>query len=257
MVPTPAECSKPRARLSARGRVERGRASERLWHLADALKHFGPGRYVICCRESSWKQQRRRNLMDQRAELLQVCNEIGASVVGEIMHVGSGFDPSWLRPAARMAKESGALILAESTDRLIRHPDYHSKTNPDAQASERELCELAFWLDDVVAVTVLHPDATPYEVRSYQRRRGQRAKGNFGGRPPKKVAGYKRRRREALEPRAIRLRQRGLSLAEIAVALECARTTIQRWVAGVPFFDDHAGVRAASTCIKAEEAQCP
>lgn len=83
----------------------------------------------------------------------------------------------------QLAKRENATILAESTDRYIRNPGYHSKDMPDLQATDVDLRELTRWAEGVTLTTLLGPDAPPTEVRSYQQKRGQAAKGRKGGRP--------------------------------------------------------------------------
>jgi hypothetical protein len=61
-------------------------------------------------------------------------------------------------------------------------------------------------------------------VRSHQRMRGKWAKGNFGGHPFTKRGEYLPR----LSPvKVLRLRRRGLSLADIAELVHRSRSTVQ------------------------------
>jgi len=128
-------------------------------------------------------QNRNGNLADQETNLRRKANRLGAEVVGVVGHVGSGTDPYWVGRAVAIAEKHEAKLYAETTDRFVRHPAYHSKDNPNAQARESELRDLAWWADGVVLTTDLDPNASPWESRSYQRKRGQRFKGNRGGRP--------------------------------------------------------------------------
>ena len=85
-----------------------------------------------------------------------------------------------LSPAPRY----GAIIVAESTDRYLRHHDYHADTTLLPTVGQFE--DLKARAQGVTLATVLPPDATKAEVSSHQKKRGQRAKGNKGGRPAKK-----------------------------------------------------------------------
>lgn len=211
---------------------------------SDYLNHFSiryPGEpIVLACRVSERVQHRRGNHTDQAAEMTAAVNAAGGRVIAPVTECGPGWDPSWLANAAALARLHGARILAESTDRLIRSDWYHSKRSPDAQATEHDLRCMALWLDGVEAMTLLPPDATPEEVRSYQRKRGQTAKGNKGGRPTNKAPGRLKLRRETQRPRAIELRAAGATLANIIEETGVPRRTIQRWLAnakcGAPFF---------------------
>ncbi|NLF72082.1 MAG: helix-turn-helix domain-containing protein [Candidatus Anammoximicrobium sp.] len=185
---------------------------------------------ILCCRVSGCTQKRRNNLSDQEANLRQAVEQRGAVVVDVVKYVGSGWDPSWLRKPARQATEAGEKLVAESTNRFIRHLDYHSDNNPDAQASESDLEELRLWTLDVPLVTALDPDATPGQERAYEIDRGRRQKGKKGGRPRNKKPGEKKRRREKQLPRALRFHARGLSLGEIAALTKTPRSTVQKWI---------------------------
>jgi hypothetical protein len=154
------------------------------------------------------------------ASLTERAQHFGAAVVGVIKHVGSGTDPCWLAWAAELAKQKGAKLLFESTDRAIRHANYHSIENSDAQARDCELQDLQFWTKGVALVTDLHPDASPAEVRSYQSKRGQRFKGNRGGRPRKRK--WKVRRLAWIDL-ARNMRDDGLSYQQIAESLNGGR----------------------------------
>lgn len=177
----PPKKQKERKRVTARLRLRAGKASNYIAHAPAAIK---PGDLVIiCCRVSRYAQKHRGNLSDQEENLKQRAKNLGAIVVETFPYVGPGYDPYWLALAAENAKHLGAKLFAESTDRFIRHPDYHSQKNPNAQARDCDLQDLGRWTSGVELVTDLPPDATPKEVRSYQRKRGQAAKGNKGGRP--------------------------------------------------------------------------
>ena len=160
-------------------------AGQFIRHAADEI-HPGD-RVFLICRVSGHVQEWNRNLQDAEDNLRDRARMLGAIVVEVEKFVSGEYwpssDPIWLHPIAIRAKEQNAKLFAESTDRFIRSPDYHSRENPDAQARITDLEDLARWTDGVTLVTDLHPDASPWQVRSYQRRRGQKYKDNFGGRP--------------------------------------------------------------------------
>ncbi len=194
---------------------------------------------IPCCRVSKRPQRYRGNLDDQEQGLREFVADFGGVVVGVVRHVGSGWDGPWLIKAVARARMCGAVLLAESTDRFIRPLDYHSKRNPDAQATEEDLRCLRCWTKGVRLLTVLDPDASPREVRSWQRKRGQSAKGRKGGRPrsqpppeqtPAKYPGYKKDRREAKLPAVLQRRARGESLRQIAEAEEVPVATVEEWI---------------------------
>jgi len=188
------------------------------------------GLKILCCRVSGHTQHHNGNLDGQAADLRRVAEQSGATVIDRQHHVGSGTDPYWLAPAVALAKEQGAKLLAECTDRFIRHPAYHSNDNPDAQARDEELKDLAWWAGGVTLVTLLHPDASPPEVRSHQRKRGQRAKGRKGGRPKVNKPGYKKQRRRLNMSKVFWMSTVGFSVRKIAELLKQHPTQIQRWI---------------------------
>ena len=168
---------KKRVRASNDLRLEPGRASAYIKHAPEEIR---PGdRVILCCRVSGHVQDRNGNLRDQEKNLRKRAAELGACVIDVETYVGSGRDAYWLIRPALKARERGAKLYAESTDRFIRHPDYHSKTYPDAQARDFELQELQTLTLGVPLLTDLHPDSSPSEVRGFQRRRGQAAKGTL------------------------------------------------------------------------------
>jgi DNA invertase Pin-like site-specific DNA recombinase len=188
-----------------------------------------PGdKVLLCCRVSSHKQCSEHNLADSEANLRREADQRQLVVVDTYCHLGSGWDRGWLCLAADKAKEQGATLLAESTDRFARHPAYHSSECPNVRARTSELDDLRWWTLGVELATVLHPDTPASEVRSYQRRRGQHEKGSFGGRPG--LPGYKKRRRQKKLPEVLELNKRGASLRTIVAETGLAKSTVADWI---------------------------
>lgn len=222
-----------RERVSGRCLWQPGNAAALIGHAAERLQ---PGdKVILVCRVSSCEQNHTGNLDDQVANLGRRAAALGVVVVDVVRFVGSGYDPWWLASAVDDAKREGAVFFAETTDRFVRSILYHSKNEPlkgfaDAQARQPDLDGLAYWAAGVELVTDLPPNASPKEVRSYQRKRGQAAKGCKGGRPRKTKPGDKKRRREALKPRALKWRSQGLSIRDIAEYLGVPPSTLQGWL---------------------------
>lgn len=206
-----------------------GRASRVIRHFENELR--AGDNIVIAIRVSRCEQDRRGNLQDAEAFLRGVVERRGANTIEVVSHIGSGWDPYWLGFARAIAEGCDGKILAISTDRLIRNVCFHSKTYSNAQASENSLNELKSVLGDVVAMTYLHPDATPSEVRAFRSKFGQDAKGAKGGRPPKNPAGYKRGRRLKMQPEVIEMHQQGQSVRRIAKETGVPKETVRRWIA--------------------------
>lgn len=184
---------------------------------------------IICCRVSERVQYSRGNHVDQAEALTAAVNAAGGRAVPSEPHKGSGTDPGWLTPAVALAQRLGARLLAETTDRFIRSQWYHSEWYPDAQASEHDLRWLAFWLEGVEAMTLLHPDASSEEVRSYQIRRGHKAKGNKGGRPAK---AKREKNRKRWFRTVFAMKREGVSYRKIAAATGVPWKTCHNWIHG-------------------------
>ena len=196
----------------------------------DATKYIehaniNPGdRVVLVCRVSTCNQGKRKNHSDQEAALREWVKERGGIVVDVVKIVISGFNPYWLARAVAIAERRSAKLLAESTDRFIRHPAYHSVECPNAQPSNCELRDLRDWAEGTELVTMLHPNATLEEVRSYQSKRGQRMKRKKGGRRERL-----KNRRKRLEAKVLELRQSGASFREIEKQIGVPFNTARRW----------------------------
>lgn len=204
----------------------RGRASKYIRSF-DSMRRGD--KVVLCCRKSH--MDKNGSLPDQENHLRQMAERLGATVVAVVAFEGSGRDPYWIARAAAIAKQQGAVLLAECTNRFTRHFSFDPtvKWKAKLQASDFELSDLAWWADGVPLVTHLAPDAAPNEERAYQTRR--RAAHKRGGRPG--TPGYKKRARLRLRKQAMQMRRNGESLSQIARSLNRPRSTVQDWTRGV------------------------
>lgn len=199
--------------------------------------NISPGRRVILCLRVSRRAQRcAGNLADQREALRAAVQRAGGVLVGIVLHTGHGTDPGWLAPAANLARLRGAMLLAESTDRFIRTPDYHSVDCPDAQAGEGDLARLAAVTEGCRLMTMLDPDAPPTKVRSYQRQRGQERKARRGGRGNRAAGtaaclpGAMKRRRKTWLRHVLSMHRAGASLGEISRGTGISKMTCHNWI---------------------------
>lgn len=210
-----------------------GVASELIWHLPDLIECHGSLPVVILARVSAREQDRTGNLTPQVDYLERAAKLHELKIVKILREVGSGWrmdDRSVLTHALDVAREHGAILLVESTCRLIRSTDFHNSQNPGAVPTKAEFEFLRELAGNVPLATVLRPD-TPWEyVRSHQTRRGQVAKDAKGGRPRAVRAGDKKRRRQELQVRVRRLYGRGLSLADLPSFFDVPRSTLHDWL---------------------------
>jgi hypothetical protein len=217
---------------------------ERLFHY-DFFPRYKPGNFTKVARSFDEEMphdkvfliervsgcERKRNLKDQDANLRSAIKPVGAKVVGRFAIQVSGTDPFWLWKAAQQAKRVGAtVLLAETTDRFIRHPSFHSVLRPNYQATDEQLKELVEATQGMRLITHLDPDASPSEVRSYQRKRGQRFKRNKGGRPKNRTAGYMTRRWEDLHRKVEWLAKHDWSVRRIAAKVKVPKSTVDEWI---------------------------
>lgn len=208
----------------ARRRAEPGPASEYI-----NVFQVSPGDlFVIACRVSTHAQS--LNLDDQEEFLREEIEDQGGIVIDIAREVAWGGEPLWLSEAVEIAKKTGATILAESTDRLIRHPSYHPKHNQSLMPRRSKLDKLRRATEGVTLMTVLNPEASSTKQRSHQTKRGQQIKANIGGRPKKKRTGHKKERREQLLPEALQLWSQGLSQRQVAKKFKVPFSTMQEWI---------------------------
>jgi hypothetical protein len=154
----------------------------------------------------------------------------GVPIVAEFRGLASGWRVARgrLSDAADYDRTSGTVVVAESTDRFIRSERFHTKKNPSAQPTTAEFEALKRVTKGVTLATIHHPDADWKEVRSGQAKRGQSTKGRKGGGDRK--PGWRKRRKERLQPKARRLRRKGKSYRKIGKRLGVSVRTAWEWV---------------------------
>lgn len=197
-------------------------------HLTDAP----PGAPVVLYARCSSRWQREADLDAQKAKLKRAARTGGHPVVAKVQEVGPAYEPD--RPkllrVIKLAKEHGAIVVAENMTRLLRHPRFHPVTAPNLQATEGQIRELALLADGVCFYLIESPELTNAQVRGREVMRGQNASGNRGGRPKRAKAGAKKRRRELLMPRAKVLHEQGKSVRKIAQELGVRSSTAYDWI---------------------------
>ena len=199
-----------------------------------------PGTLVVLwCRVSSDLQNVSGNNDDQEADLRAAVEARGGAVVAVVTYAGPVVDAdAALYRAANVAAQAGAVLLAETTSRFIRHHDYHPKLRPHLTPTANGLRDLRWLCGDVPLVTLLDPDATWRDERAHQSKRGQRRKGKTGGRPTKKRPGYKKAFRLRSIPKVRWMQIVGMSDRAIARALGTDKRNVGRW--GGAFLSDRA-----------------
>lgn len=163
--------------------------------------------------------------MDQERALREASKAAGLTVKGRFSEYAAGWSPQdqeALASAFARARSLGACVLAESTDRYLRHPDYKDTKTlwPTADQFEGLLARAA----GVLLATVIDPNAPHEEVRQYQQKRGLLYK-----RPHR----YQPRHHEARAMAQLRAALRAGVTAKRAVARLCNRpeSTVRGWIA--------------------------
>lgn len=198
--------------------------------------HVKPGdRFVILCRVSSGEQGRKRALKTQ-SKKLRAAVEAAGGVVVEVIDdedrcVASGCSvfnehskrPYWLsivEDAAHIARRLDAILLAATTDRLIRSSWFRS-TSPrgsKARAQDFDLEQLKAATKGVRIMTYLEPNTPLDKCRALLAKWGQEVKQRKGGRPRKldREPGWRKRRKNELLRAVLEQRRAGVSYRNIA-----------------------------------------
>lgn len=214
-------------------RLEAGKASDFVGQISE-LK--AGDRVVVYCRVSHRTQKKKNNLETQKQSIVEDLTKRGLKVIADVCHVGSGWDPWAIFPCVKIAMKYGAVIVAEAPNRFARHPCFHSSNAPNLQARKLDLENLSECAFGVRLLTVLSPDASPAEEKSFQTKRGINSK---GGKPKTKTCKPRgKERRQHYLRLAMRFRNRGASYREIAEILNSIKddyppvsyTTVGNWL---------------------------
>jgi hypothetical protein len=181
--------------------------------------------------------ERRANLTDSELWLRFQLQREGVRIGNVTLYEGGRYaqnSPRALRQASIEAKRQGRKLLAESADRFVRHPYFHSKERPNLQVDYRfDLEELRLWTHGAELVTWIDPSATPAQVRYNRTKRGHWAKGKRGGRGLR-YRPFKARRERLIGP-VQKLMAKGLDAKKIwrelsAQGERVTYRTVRRWV---------------------------
>jgi hypothetical protein len=181
-----------------------------------------PGdRFVLVLRVSSKKQADRHNLRAQETELREAVGSRGGIVIEVFHYVGQGHGDAWLDflgGVAQFALQHDAILLATTTDRFIRHPDYRSNEHPHSQAQARieDLEALHQATFGVRLMTLVDPDASPTDCSRSRAEWATKMRRNSGGRGNSNSGpGYRKRLRQRWLPYVLEQHSRGNSAHDI------------------------------------------
>lgn len=221
------------ARLKAKKQSEPALASNYFHHLSEYIRQHPNLKVVIYCRVSACMQQYNDNPKNHERVLRRKHKKLNFPIIGCYHEVSSGWVLDDRRTAfieaVQKAKETNAVIVTTSSDRYLRNRDYKT-TTPDILPTKDEYEQLKKLTGDVPLLTLLHPDMPPMEVRSYQSKWGQKTKRNKGGRPRKKISGYKKLERVEKLPTVLRLHKKGWKVSKIAFKTGLKQDRIRAWI---------------------------
>ena len=188
-------------------------------------------RVVIYCRVSTSDQERKRNLNEQVKNLIREVEQLGFIIIITFREVGAGWQEyrDVLMYAAEHALAKDAVLVAESCTRFTRNKDYNSKTNWKVRPTQADYRRLQRDTHGVKLATLINPDATPEEIRSFETKRGKKAKSKLGGRPKKQAGRGDPERKEMMLPKVKWMIWTGGSLKNIASILGVSHTTVMKW----------------------------
>ena len=177
-------------------------------------------RIIVWLRVSDTDQK--GHLRGQLANLRKAIEERGLIVVGFVVDACPATNKKNFRNAgraARLAKRHHAVVLAESTDRLCRSPEF-GPDNQQAIASRDDWKRLISAFKGVCLFTIVEPEATPNNIKSIQTSRGKQI--------PKKAKSKETKIELIAEVQW--MRDCGASFGQIATALDEAKSTIHFWI---------------------------
>lgn len=238
LTPITPKAAKP-ARLNSTKRwlrsVGRGFPKSRDWQasdffgrLADVPRHIP---LVLLCRKS-WLPDAAESLPGQKKNLKGEAEALGFRVLKIFAEVGSGqrTDFEHRTEAANFAGKMGAVLAAECVSRFIRSMDYKGRLDDPPPTDQEYYAAIRAMRRAKQLVTLLDPDSSYAEERSYQTRRGLRERGVKGGRPYAVKPGYMKARRRKLLPKVQALRAEGWSYRRIGRFLNLSFSTIRDWL---------------------------
>lgn len=207
-------------------------------------------RLVLACRESGRSQA--EHIHRQLAGVYRDATAPGVRECVEVVGVhlcvrGANGDPSWIEPAAVLARQRQAALLVESPSRAVRHPDFEPKPYTVAKGTPEERV-MKYWhltardtdlealrsvLGGVPIYSVVDPDATARQIRDHESARG-------ADHMPEDFVRFH------LHRLARDLHGNGLTLGRIARQLDYPKGTVQRWLTGSNVYTRSAFRRAGS-----------
>lgn len=184
-------------------------------------------------RVSSVQQGKKENLKDQHNTLKFEVKKNGGIVALEIEIEYSGkMTPGYAKILIDFGNKCRELgikkILATSLDRFIRNKNYRSDNKElcRLQPTQKELEELLYYIGEgVTLMTVLHPDSSSEECRSFAIKNGIKVKGS-------RIKKTKKQIREQMKPIVKQIKQDNpnWSVRKISEETDISFSSVFRWL---------------------------
>ncbi|OQA91377.1 MAG: hypothetical protein BWY26_01007 [Elusimicrobia bacterium ADurb.Bin231] len=227
-------------KLKETAEYKSAKASKYLYHLGEYHKQCPDIVAILYCRVSTGAQKHKENLYAQEWALRRKLKKLNIPIVSCYYEVSSGWvldsKKRWaFKNAVALAKRyikngKTAVIVATSSDRFLRNREFNTNTNPDVLPIVAEFEEFGKLIQNMPCATLLHPDMPPNKVRGYQSKWGQRTKKNKGGRPRKKMPGYKKKLRQEKLDTVIQLHNKGKTISVISFRTGVKPNTVKDWI---------------------------
>ena len=147
------------------------KASDYIFHLPEILEITDDFPLLVCGRVPTKKQADDGNLKRQIMRIQYALYLLGAkNIIKEPpceVHLGQ-VNRSGLELIFHIAREYGAIVVFETTDRIISAKDFNPKTNPTAQLTAKDFEELLERAKFIPIATILHPDVLQQKNKSRQ-----------------------------------------------------------------------------------------
>ncbi len=216
-------------------RVTPAEAADYIAGLEWWIEKYGKPDVVFYGRESGRGQYRRHNLDNQKKVLWWAQLKYRLNVIAQRYEIASGTirdkeNRLGFLQAVSIARQQSkeTAVLTVVPDRFLRSEDYKS-TDP-VPPSKQEWETLRSWASGVPLLTVLNPDLTLKQIHRQRVKWGMKIKGQRGGRPRNKTAGYKKRIRIRMLPKVKELLRRGKTIYRISKDTGIACSTIRDWL---------------------------
>ena len=195
------------------------------------VKHYPKTKFLLVTRVSSKQQQANGNLNRQGKRLLAAMKEYTGNIVNpnEILAqvYPKGISDNMIELIKLIALETKSIPVTYCVNRFVRSPNFDAIRNPDALPTNEDFIDFRAKMLPLPVATLLDPDMPTNEIlkniSNYESKYQIKEWTDF-------ETGYRKRRKKAMQPKVIELRDSGLSINEIAKLMQLSDMTILKWL---------------------------